>query len=224
MYIPLMALVTYILLSTTLAGLRGAFQPELLGSNFGWAFFIMIIEILGLKLGCYLLSISNESQLLDLVAYSGYKFVGVISTLVVSEVFNGGKGTGGWVGWTVFTYTFMANALFLVSSTHNSMNLQTANITPVTVSEIRPASREHDRRKRNHANSRTITKEPKNPISLLILIPCTIDLHVGAHQAMSFAMGWERQCTGVWNGQDGESLSKMRGLHREALWQTVGEI
>jgi hypothetical protein len=118
MYIPLMALVTYILLSTTLAGLRGAFQPELLGSNFGWAFFIVIIEILGLKLGCYLLSISNESQLLDLVAYSGYKFVGVISTLVVSEVFNGGKGTGGWVGWTVFTYTFMANALFLVSSTH----------------------------------------------------------------------------------------------------------
>ena len=114
MYIPLMALVTYILLSTTLAGLRGAFQPELLGSNFGWAFFIVIIEILGLKLGCYLLSISNESQLLDLVAYSGYKFVGVIATLVVSEIFNGGKGTGGWVGWAVFTYTFLANALFLV--------------------------------------------------------------------------------------------------------------
>ena len=116
MYIPLMALVTYILLSTTLAGLRGAFQPELLGSNFGWAFFIVIVEILGLKLGCYLLSISNESQLLDLVAYSGYKFVGVIATLVVSEIFNGGKGTGGLVGWTVFAYTFNANAFFLVSS------------------------------------------------------------------------------------------------------------
>jgi len=115
MYIPLMALVTYILLSTTLAGLRGAFQPELLGSNFGWAFFIVIVEILGLKLGCYLLSISNESQLLDLVAYSGYKFVGVIATLIVSEIVNGGKGTGGWVGWTVFTYAFLANALFLVS-------------------------------------------------------------------------------------------------------------
>jgi hypothetical protein len=115
MYIPTMALVTYILLSTTLAGLRGAFQPELLGSNFGWAFFIVIIEILGLKLGCYLLSISNESQLLDLVAYSGYKFVGVIATLVVSEIFNGGTGAGGWIGWLVFTYTFLANALFLVS-------------------------------------------------------------------------------------------------------------
>jgi hypothetical protein len=109
-----MALVTYILLSTLLAGLRGAFQPELLGSTAGWAFFIVFIEILGLKLGCYLLSISNESQLLDLVAYSGYKFVGVITTLVVSEIINGGKGTGGWIGWTVFGYTFLANALFLV--------------------------------------------------------------------------------------------------------------
>lgn len=110
-----MALVTYILLSTLLAGLRGAFQPELLGSTAGWAFFIVFIEILGLKLGCYLLSISNESQLLDLVAYSGYKFVGVITTLIIAEIFNRGQGTGGWLGWLIFSYTFLANALFLVS-------------------------------------------------------------------------------------------------------------
>ncbi|KAG0651526.1 YIP1-interacting factor 1 [Hyphodiscus hymeniophilus] len=127
MYIPLMAIVTYILLSTTLAGLRGAFQPELLGSNFGWAFFIVVIEILGLKLGCYLLSISNESQLLDLVAYSGYKFVGVIATLITSEFVNGGKGTGGWIGWTVFTYTFLANALFLVKTPLESTQGYTNN-------------------------------------------------------------------------------------------------
>lgn len=110
-----MALVTYILLSTLLAGLRGSFQPELFGYTATWAFFIVAVEILGLKLGCYLLSISNDSQLLDLVAYSGYKFVGVIVTLVVSEVLNHGKGTGGWMGWTVFGYCFAANALFLVS-------------------------------------------------------------------------------------------------------------
>ncbi len=79
------------------------------------AFAIVAVEILGLKFGTYILSISNDSQLLDLVAYSGYKFVGVIVTLVVAEILNGGKGTGGWVGWTVFTYTFLANAFFLVS-------------------------------------------------------------------------------------------------------------
>lgn len=62
----------------------------------------------------YLLSISNDSQLLDLVAYSGYKFVGIIATLAISEVLSRGNGTGGWIGWSVFAYTFFANAFFLV--------------------------------------------------------------------------------------------------------------
>lgn len=132
-----MALVTYILLSTLLAGLQGAFEPELLGYTATSAFFIVAIEILGLKLGCYLLSISNDSQLLDLVAYSGYKFVGVIVTLVVSEIFNGGKGTGGWIGWAVFTYTFLANALFLVCVLRNYNSHLLTGIL-VAIPEIRP--------------------------------------------------------------------------------------
>jgi len=115
MYIPVMAFVTYVLLSALLAGLRGSFHPEVMGSTFMYALFVVISEILILKLGTYLLSITNESQLLDLVAYSGYKFVGVIVTLIVSEIVNLGQGTGGWVSWTVFVYTFLANAFFLVS-------------------------------------------------------------------------------------------------------------
>jgi len=115
MYIPVMSLVTYIFLQALISGLKGQFQPELFGYIATTALVAVIVEILGLKLGCYLLSISNESQLLDLVAYSGYKFVGVIVTISVAEVVNGGKGTGGWVGWTVFIYTFLANSLFLVS-------------------------------------------------------------------------------------------------------------
>ncbi|KAI1809367.1 YIF1-domain-containing protein [Poronia punctata] len=116
MYIPVMALVTYILLSTLLAGLRGQFQPELLGYTASKAGVVVIVEILLLKLGCYFLGISNESQLLDLVAYSGYKFVGIIVTVAIAAMVNSGKGTGGWVGWTIFLYTFLANSLFLMRS------------------------------------------------------------------------------------------------------------
>ncbi|KAH7316491.1 transport protein yif1 [Stachybotrys elegans] len=116
MYIPVMALVTYILLSTLIAGLRGHFQPELLGYTASTSFFVVVVEIVALQLGCYILSISSQSQLLDLVAYSGYKFVGIIVTIIVAEVFNGGTGTGGWVGWTIFLYTFLANSLFLMRS------------------------------------------------------------------------------------------------------------
>lgn len=110
-----MAFVTYVLLSTLLAGLRGQFQPELLGYTATTAFGLVIFEILVLKLACYLLSITNESQLLDLVAYSGYKFVGIIVTTIAGELGTGGAGTGGWVGWTVFGYTWFALAFFLVS-------------------------------------------------------------------------------------------------------------
>ncbi|KAK0655782.1 YIF1-domain-containing protein [Cercophora newfieldiana] len=116
MYIPVMSLVTYIFLETLIAGLRGEFQPELFGYIASTAMVIVTVEILGLKLGCYLLSISNESQLLDLVAYSGYKFVGVIATISIAEIASGGKGTGGWIGWSVFIYTFLANSLFLMRS------------------------------------------------------------------------------------------------------------
>lgn len=115
MYIPVMALVTYILLTSVLAGFRGNFHPELLGSTTTTAIAVILFEILCLKLAMYILSINNDSQLLDLVAYSGYKFVGIIATLVSAEILTPGKGTGGWIGWVVFIYTFLANAFFLVS-------------------------------------------------------------------------------------------------------------
>jgi len=115
MYIPVMAIVTYVLLSTLVAGLRGQFQPELLGYTASTALVVVLMEIAILKLGCYLMGISNASQLYDLIAYSGYKFVGIIVTIAVAQIVNAGKGTGGWVGWGVFFYTFLANSLFLVS-------------------------------------------------------------------------------------------------------------
>ena len=114
MYIPTMAFVTYILLSALIAGLNGKFEPQLLGLTFSNASIIILLELVVLWLGRYFLNISSESQIYDLVAYSGYKFVGVIATVGLSAVFNAGKGTGGWIGWVVFGYTFMANAFFLV--------------------------------------------------------------------------------------------------------------
>ena len=103
-----MAFVTYILFSTLLAGLAGNFRPDLLGRTATTAFAILIFEILGLKFGCYLLNISNDSQLLDLMAYSGYKFVGIIVNMIASRL------GSSILTWTVFFYTFASLAFFLV--------------------------------------------------------------------------------------------------------------
>lgn len=129
-----MGFVTYILLSTLLAGLRGAFHPELLGSAATWAFLIVFFEILVIRLAIYLLSINNESQLLDLVAYSGYKFVGINVTLVIAEIWNRGGGTGGWVGNIVFGYTYFANAFFLVSLPREHPHLFSSHFTKYPIS------------------------------------------------------------------------------------------
>jgi hypothetical protein len=192
-----MAFVTYILLSTLLAGLRGAFHPEVMGLTATAAFAVVVVEILGLKFGTYILSISNDSQLLDLVAYSGYKFVGVIVTLLVAEILNGGKGTGGWAGWTIFTYTFLANAFFLVSlrapmgptrywsspSFYRLWDFLPHSLNPetATISEIRAPSRllliYHACWKR-HAHSRPFPTQSPYSISLPLRICRAIHLHV----------------------------------------------
>ena len=79
---------------------------------------------------CGFFAIISHSHILsstDLIAYSGYKFVGVIVTIAAAALtkslttsasaasasrYSGGYG---YVGWAVFGYTFMANAFFLVS-------------------------------------------------------------------------------------------------------------
>jgi hypothetical protein len=116
MYIPTMALVTYILLATLLAGLRGAFHPELLGYTATLAICVTLLEILILRTGTFLLAITSSSQLLDLVAYSGYKFVHVIVAALFSH-FTSLIGIGGyWIDWVIFLYFFSANAFFLLRS------------------------------------------------------------------------------------------------------------
>lgn len=116
MYIPMMALVTYILLSTLLAGLRGAFHPELLGYTATIAITVMVLEIVTIKIGTFILAISSSSQLLDLVAYSGYKFVGVILSLLLTSLFDHLSFGGAWISWMIFLYCFGANAFFLLRS------------------------------------------------------------------------------------------------------------
>lgn len=108
-----MSIVTYILLNSFISGISGNFHPKQLAQTASTSFVIMVLEIAIMKLGVYLLSISNgngEGQLLDLLGYSGYKFFGVIMTILIGEVL----GQSGILGWSVFLYFFAGNAFFLV--------------------------------------------------------------------------------------------------------------
>lgn len=106
-----MALVTYTLLCALASGLQSRFHPEVLGLSLSKALAVVITEFCAIKLGCYLLDVRGSGASgVELVGYGGYKFVGIIATIVVSLL-----GLGKMITLGVFIYTFAANAFFLVS-------------------------------------------------------------------------------------------------------------
>ncbi|KAI0674040.1 YIF1-domain-containing protein [Trametes maxima] len=129
LYIPLMALVTYILLAALYSGLNSRFHPEILGVTASKALAVVLLDFVFVKAGCYLLNIPGglSSQVLDVLAYDGYKFVGVIITLIAGLL-----GFGRTLYMLVFVYTFLSTAFFLLRSLR-SMVLPDASATAAAV-------------------------------------------------------------------------------------------
>ncbi|KAJ7740954.1 protein transporter yif1 [Mycena maculata] len=106
LYIPLMALVTYILLCALHSR-----NPQALGESASRAIMVVVLDFVFVQLGCYFLNVQATSQSIDIVAYGGYKFVGVILTLLAGFLH-----LGRTLGLLTFIYFFLANAFFLMRS------------------------------------------------------------------------------------------------------------
>ncbi|ORZ25120.1 hypothetical protein BCR42DRAFT_399417 [Absidia repens] len=111
LYIPVMAVVTYVLMCGLAAGRQGSFHPEKLYVAGSTSVAIVFFEIMFTRLGCYFMNVPFEASMMDLVAYYGYKFVGIIVTDVV-KIFGG----SGWASWMVFLYTGLSVGFFLLRS------------------------------------------------------------------------------------------------------------
>ncbi|KIM56572.1 hypothetical protein SCLCIDRAFT_132286 [Scleroderma citrinum Foug A] len=130
LYIPLMAFVTYILAAALHTGLQERFHPQILGASASRALVVLLLDFLFVKGGCYLLNIQGSGQVVDIVAYGGYKFVGVILTLLI-----GLCNPGRTVYSLVFLYAFATNAFFLLRSLRSVVLPDLSSTTPVTVSQ-----------------------------------------------------------------------------------------
>ncbi|KAF5376353.1 hypothetical protein D9757_008646 [Collybiopsis confluens] len=111
LYIPLMAIVTYILISAFHSGLQSRFHPKILGESASSALAVIIVDFLFVYIGCYLLNVQANKQAVDIIAYCGYKFVGVILTILSSYMHLSTP-----LYYLVFFYFFFANGLFLLRS------------------------------------------------------------------------------------------------------------
>ncbi|XP_072030580.1 protein YIF1B-B-like [Amphiura filiformis] len=107
LYIPVMGFVTYLLLAGVALGKVDRFTPEELGIQASSALVWLVIEILAVVLTLYVMNIQSTLRTLDLIAFSGYKYVGMIVCLL-AQILVGNMGY-----WVALLYTSAAIVFFL---------------------------------------------------------------------------------------------------------------
>lgn len=83
------------------------FHPEVLGMTATNCIMALVVEVILIKLGCYLIGIGSEIHFLDFFSYFGYKFC-ILIVSVAAGIF--GKN----IKYCAFAYSIVAYGFFLV--------------------------------------------------------------------------------------------------------------
>lgn len=108
LYIPTMAYVTFVLVAGLVLGMQKRFSPEQIGIQASSALAWSIVEIAIYTATLYITNIHTTLRTFDLLAYSGYKYIGIILSVLLSLMF---AKTGYYV---CMIYCSFALAFFLV--------------------------------------------------------------------------------------------------------------
>ncbi|XP_073178421.1 protein YIF1B isoform X3 [Lepidochelys kempii] len=113
LYIPVMAFITYILVAGLALGTQNRFSPDILGLQASSALAWLIVEVLAILLSLYLVTVNTDLTTIDLVAFSGYKYVGMIVGIVSGLLF-GKTGYHLLLSWCCLSiFVFMIRTLRL---------------------------------------------------------------------------------------------------------------
>ena len=106
LYIPSMALLTYVLLAGIIHGKSGSFDPEELGGTLSFGIGAILLEVLIVNFVTYLLNLRTDMKTYDIISYLGYKFVPVCFLLISILLIPG-------LYWLLFAGLSAACAFFL---------------------------------------------------------------------------------------------------------------
>ncbi|XP_017888042.1 protein YIF1B [Ceratina calcarata] len=110
MYIPTMAFLTYVAIAGLVLGVHERFTPEQLGitasSALAWGIIELVVHIISL----YVMNLDTSLSTLDLLAYCGYKYVGMNVALLISLAL---RKFGYYMVWLYFSASL---AFFLMRS------------------------------------------------------------------------------------------------------------
>ncbi|CAM9702265.1 unnamed protein product [Phaeothamnion confervicola] len=108
LYLPLMAFITFVLTTGFVKGASGTFTPAALTEATSACVVTQLLEVLLFRLGLYLLG--APAAMLDLVAYTGYKYVALVTNMAAGIAF-------GWTGYYVaFAWTGLMAAYFILKT------------------------------------------------------------------------------------------------------------
>ncbi|KAM9257788.1 LOW QUALITY PROTEIN: protein YIF1B-B-like [Morus bassanus] len=82
-----MAFITYILVAGLALGTQNRFSPDSLGLQASSALAWLIVEVLAVLLSLYLVTVNTDLTTIDLLAFAGYKYVGMIIGLISGLLF-----------------------------------------------------------------------------------------------------------------------------------------
>lgn len=136
LYIPLMAYVTYILLAGLVLGIQNRFSPEKLGIHASTATGCALVELVLQFIFLYITNIQSNLKTWDLLSYSGYKYVGIVLSILVGQLFQ-------WTGYLVcISYCGLSLAYFMMKSLRSRVMEEpvSANVTQADMYGTHPVS------------------------------------------------------------------------------------
>lgn len=116
LYIPTMAFITYVVTAGLMLGLQNRFTPEKLSMQASSALAYSIFELIVYSVTLYVVNIKTSLKTLDLLAFAGYKFVTIVTCLLISILFHG------FGYYMALSYCTLSLGFFLVSCPANKIN------------------------------------------------------------------------------------------------------
>jgi hypothetical protein len=123
-----MSLVTYCLLCALCYGTAGKFNPEVIADVTTKCFLTQILEVLIIRFGFYMMDTSVA--LLDLFAYTGYKYLGLTVNMLFGIMFGFFEGFGRTGFYVTFFWTASAAAFFMLKTMANNIPRKTSATGP----------------------------------------------------------------------------------------------
>ena len=123
-----MSLITYVLLCALCYGSAGQFNPEVIPDVCTKCFLCQLVEVLAIRVGFYMME--TNVPFLDLVSYTGYKYLGLCINLFVG-LLGGLFAVGGTTAYYVcFLWTASAASYLMLKVMSHTVPLQTAPAGP----------------------------------------------------------------------------------------------